>query len=640
MDSQKAPLVERLRSANNVLVTVRSNPTVDLLSACIALTLALDKLDKHATAVFSGQVPSTIEFLKPEETIERTPNSLRDFIIALDKSKADKLRYKVEDKVVRIFITPYKTSLSEKDLEFSQGDFNVDAIVALGAHSQEELDQAITTHGRILHDAAVVCINNTANGNLGSINWQDTSASSISELVTQLVKDLGKDKPLLDEQIATALLTGIVAETERFSNEKTTPKAMSLAGDLMSAGANQQLVADKLEEAERPKPIPQDGAAESQGGAKLKEAPPSQEKRDDGTLEIPHEELPQEQPKEQAAKLDEKPPALPAEAPEEAELPKMMQDRKMLPTPELPQISQVHGSPLNESPYGGEFRDEDDTQPVSRSYLVDQPAMPAVTPPSANGAEPSRANPFDVPPSEPTGPMIDHDSPGVDNTLPPSPPPLGVVQPTNAAPMTSPMPTQIIAPTTPLASDTPNPLPPPLPSTPNPSPSPPPVPPSASRADVKEDETLEELEEAVHSPHLSPKPDSGDLDAARSAVLDALHQGPQPLEPLQSLNSSPFGADLHSSSVPSTPPSSVPDPSIHIDAEGNIMNGSPAAAPKNEAAPNPESPANQPLTMPLPPVSSIPSASPAAPANPQPASSTPPPPPVPPPMMPPGFGGS
>src|SRR6185437_8896302 len=103
---------------------------------------------------------SAIEFLKPEETIEPTPSSLRDFIIALDKSKADKLRYKVEDKVVRIFITPYKTSITQDDLEFSQGDFNIDVVVALGAHEQQELDSAITAHGRILHDAAVISINN------------------------------------------------------------------------------------------------------------------------------------------------------------------------------------------------------------------------------------------------------------------------------------------------------------------------------------------------------------------------------------------------------------------------------------------------------------------------------------------------
>src|ERR1700704_602299 len=117
MDAQaKQQVAERVKQATNILVTVSSNPSVDQLAACIGLTLLLNKMDKHATAVFSGAVPSTIEFLQPEKTIETNTDSLRDFIISLDKSKADKLRYKVEDQVVRIFITPYRTSISEKDL--------------------------------------------------------------------------------------------------------------------------------------------------------------------------------------------------------------------------------------------------------------------------------------------------------------------------------------------------------------------------------------------------------------------------------------------------------------------------------------------------------------------------------------------
>ncbi len=111
MDQQKQAIVDRLKQSNNILVTVSSNPSVDQLAACIGLTLALNKMGKHATAVFSGTVPSTIEFLQPEKTLEKNTDSLRDFIIALDKAKADKLRYKVEDKVVKIFITPYKNTI-------------------------------------------------------------------------------------------------------------------------------------------------------------------------------------------------------------------------------------------------------------------------------------------------------------------------------------------------------------------------------------------------------------------------------------------------------------------------------------------------------------------------------------------------
>jgi hypothetical protein len=151
-------VVKILKDSNNVLVTVKNNPSVDELTAAIGLTLILNHMNKHAITVFSGRVPSTLEFLQPEMAIDNTTDSLRDFIIALDKSKADKLRYKVEDNVVRIFITPYKTSISERDLEFSQGDFNVDAVVALGVVTKEDFDQAVTAHGRILHDAVVVAL--------------------------------------------------------------------------------------------------------------------------------------------------------------------------------------------------------------------------------------------------------------------------------------------------------------------------------------------------------------------------------------------------------------------------------------------------------------------------------------------------
>jgi nanoRNase/pAp phosphatase (c-di-AMP/oligoRNAs hydrolase) len=121
----KQQIADKVKQAEHILVTVSSNPSVDQLAAAIGLTLMLNKMGKTATAVFSGKVPSTLEFLQPQKTIQTNTDSLRDFIISLDKAKADKLRYKVEDQVVRIFITPYKTRLSEKDLVFEEGDFKL-----------------------------------------------------------------------------------------------------------------------------------------------------------------------------------------------------------------------------------------------------------------------------------------------------------------------------------------------------------------------------------------------------------------------------------------------------------------------------------------------------------------------------------
>lgn len=291
----KQSIIARLKQTNNVLITVKKNPTVDHLAACIGLTLFLNKQGKHATAVFSGEVPSTIEFLKPEATLEKDTNSLRDFIIALDKSKADKLRYKVEDKVVKIYITPYKTSLSESDLDFSQGDFNVDVVIALGVHAREELDQAIMSHGRILHDATIISMNTTKAADLGALNWHETKASSLSEMAASLADGLQPNS--LDEQMSTAFLTGIVAETARFSNNKTTSLTMSISAKLMAAGANQQLVATKLQEPERQPVATAADENKPKGNGELdiehpKQSEPSPEANNTKVQDKPAEELP------------------------------------------------------------------------------------------------------------------------------------------------------------------------------------------------------------------------------------------------------------------------------------------------------------------------------------------------------------
>ena len=254
MDDIKAKqqVVEKIKEASKILVTVSNSPSVDALSAALGLTLLFDKQEKYATAIFSGETPPAIAFLEPEKTFDETTDSLRDFIIALNKEKADHLRYKVEGDSVKIFITPYKTTISKDDLEFSQGDYNVELVIALGVDNQDNLDKAMEDHGQILHDATVITVSaGDQTSDLGGIDWHDANASSLSEMIAGLAEALKEDKkkPLIDAPIATALLTGIVAQTDRFSNEHTTSKAMTVAAQLMTAGADQQLIATELQTA-------------------------------------------------------------------------------------------------------------------------------------------------------------------------------------------------------------------------------------------------------------------------------------------------------------------------------------------------------------------------------------------------------
>lgn len=236
-----------IQKANNILVTINRSPSVDQVAAAIGLTFILERLDKFTTAIFSGELPSATEFLNPNQTFESNVDVLRDFIITINKEKVDRVRYKVEGDVVRILVTPYKTTLSAEDMNYDDGEYNVDLVIALGAVSQNDLDDSVRGVTRILHDATVLAINNTRETpNFATIAWNDERETSYCEMVADLAEVLGENE--MNEAAATALLTGIISETDQFRNGKTTSKSLQVAAKLMGYGANQQLISVKLEE--------------------------------------------------------------------------------------------------------------------------------------------------------------------------------------------------------------------------------------------------------------------------------------------------------------------------------------------------------------------------------------------------------
>lgn len=269
-------VIEKVDDADSILVVLSKDPSVDEMSAAIALTISLDRMGKHATAIYSGKTPNALEFLEPEKTFETNTNSLQDFIIALDKEKADHLRYKIEGDYVKVYITPYRTTISEDDLEFSHGEVNVDMVISFNVPTPEDLDAALAQHGRIMHDAVSINISNKIPGRLGGVEWNDPMASSVSEMVLKFLKAENQD---IEKDVATALLTGIIAETERFSNDKTTPDTMAASAELMQKGADQQIVVSHIEELKQP--VPETPAEEPK---QLEKQP------EPGSIDVSHED--------------------------------------------------------------------------------------------------------------------------------------------------------------------------------------------------------------------------------------------------------------------------------------------------------------------------------------------------------------
>lgn len=239
-------VVEKIKASENILIALSKNPNIDEISAALGLAMILDIMRKHVTAIFSGQVPNVLQFLKPEETFEKTTNSLQDFIIALSKDKVDHISYKIEGDFVKVYVTPYKATIGQSDLSMSHGDYNVDLVICFNVISGDEIDPALSEYGRIMHDATAINLTVDTPGRFAELEWQDSNVSSISEMIVGLADRLGLAS--FSEQVATALLTGIVASTDHFSNPRTSSNTMSIASKLMSFGANQQLISSQIME--------------------------------------------------------------------------------------------------------------------------------------------------------------------------------------------------------------------------------------------------------------------------------------------------------------------------------------------------------------------------------------------------------
>ena len=243
-------VADKIQHATNILIALSKDPNVDEISAAIALAFVLDQQKKHVTAIYSGQTPNALEFLRPEETFQKDISGLQDFIIALNKSKADHLIYQVEGDYVKILITPYKGQIKKEDLEYSYSDYNVDLVIVFNVNSGSEIDSALSEYGRIMHDAMAINITSSVPGRFADLEWSDPSKSSVCEMVYNLLGELEIDNT--PQEVATALLTGILSATERFSNNRTKPTTMAVASKLMEAGADQQLISSNILKAETP----------------------------------------------------------------------------------------------------------------------------------------------------------------------------------------------------------------------------------------------------------------------------------------------------------------------------------------------------------------------------------------------------
>ena len=196
--TERDEIVGELRGAHRFLLTTHENPDGDALGSLLGMHLVLEQLGKDSVMFLAAsQFPLPYEYQRmhldevrhelPEDVNERT-------IVFLDCGNIDR--------------TP---------VSFLQGDHL--HVLNIDHH----------------HD----------NTRFGTVNLVVAGASCAAEIVYDLAKELGVE---ITPELAEALYIGLTTDTGKFMFENTTPKAHTMAAELIEAGVSPQGVHRKLYE--------------------------------------------------------------------------------------------------------------------------------------------------------------------------------------------------------------------------------------------------------------------------------------------------------------------------------------------------------------------------------------------------------
>lgn len=237
-----------LKDKKHILIVFRKDGEGDAIASAAALALFLEKINKPAEIVSDGfLLADNFKFLKKTDQIKTNLDHLQKFIITLDTAKSglQQLSYNLKDNQLQIFITPKQGSFSEDDLSTSQTDFKYDLIFTVNTPDLESLGEIYKNNTEFFFKTEIINIDHQSrNERYGQINLVETTNSSTAETILNLIEQLGAE--YIDAEIATTILTGIIAQTHSFRTDFIKPHTLGTAGKLMNLGADKEKIIENL----------------------------------------------------------------------------------------------------------------------------------------------------------------------------------------------------------------------------------------------------------------------------------------------------------------------------------------------------------------------------------------------------------
>lgn len=267
--NQKEKLADALNNAASIGIIIGQEQNVDTVGAALGLSLLLLSDGKNVQVVSKREPTVEVSNLfginKVSKSFEGQVKVLT-ISVPYREGEIEKVSYNIEgDRLnVNLFADgPTGISFKESDVDYIRKGSAPSLIITVGVQDESELASFVDPRSvKTIHiDRSPL---NTLTGDITLI---DPSASSVSEIIAQMVMDLSFG---VDPDAFQNLMDGITYATRNFTLPQTSPFAFEAAGFLLQNGARRKektvggrdlsAVRSDLDRAVRPQPAAPSGA--------------------------------------------------------------------------------------------------------------------------------------------------------------------------------------------------------------------------------------------------------------------------------------------------------------------------------------------------------------------------------------------
>lgn len=241
-------IFEVLENGKSFLILINSKYNADILCSALAFNLFIKKLGKKSFIALNDlNIDEKYKFLKDIENISDKIFDPKKFTISINTNriKAKELSYEAKDGKIEIYITSEtENGFKKEDVDLIENNVDFDTVFFIGVKSKNDVEKIYLDNANFIDDKKIISINNKNTENFGLINFIDKDQKNISEIIFDILSF--EKSELIDENIATIILTGIIENTNGLKSLDVSNTTISNVTNLIDLGADRDLIISNL----------------------------------------------------------------------------------------------------------------------------------------------------------------------------------------------------------------------------------------------------------------------------------------------------------------------------------------------------------------------------------------------------------